>query len=744
MLNWLKRIADRVRGRVSLVSPWLQGVVWTIQRHFLALARDAYGQNAVVYACIRTLAESIGEAPLIAYEVDAEHNRHPLPFDHPLRRLVRAPNEQMTEYEMVEMIETHLGIAGRSCWIKRRNLANEVIALYPLRPDRVGPIYAKDKTGETGEDDSPVLWGWAYAQPGAGEIVELPRSEVMTFLLPDPAGETGGIVEGLGPLQVLAREVEADNEATSFVYAMLKNNATPSGILKVKSPIPNDAAFREIKRRWMAQFGGARRGETAVLDADSDYMSVGFSLQQLEFPNLRHVSEARIAAAFRVPAILLGLKVGLDAGIRATIQDQRKYFTETTLKSRWRRLSDTFTNQLATEFGVNIILRYDTSQVPALADQSRFEVQPIKEAFQAGGATIDEYRVKVLGLPPLGGDQGSFLLVPLGVQAVLVGPDAADMVDSINAEANTYAGRDEVQDPAAERPAAKGSLGQPHPHAGARGRRWARHQGPAGERGPVRDPVFFGGRPGTGGVPPVEAKPKRPKRHARAKRRHGERVTRRADAMMNRLGAALSMQALAAQQRVAMNHAKAWEPTGEIVTEGERQRLIGILKDLWIASLHDAHREMGEEFGAPLAVDLRDPQIKAHLNALGAKADLILGACEGEVLGALEGANEGGHDRPTIDRTIATLPAFSPARIARVARHEAAEAANVAALLAFAKAGVGEVIVIEEEGGCEECAAADGAVWTIEQALANPLGHVGCARAFYPILAEDDEGMAAD
>lgn len=737
MPNWLKRLASRLRQRVSLVSPWLQGVAWNVSRAFLALARDAYGQNSVVYACLQILSQSIPEPPLLAYEVGENLERKLLPFDHPLRRLIRAPNEQMTEYEMMEMIELHLGICGRSNWLKRRDNLGQVVALYPLRPDRIGPIYGKD-------DADPVLWGWGYIPPGAESVVEIPKSEIMSFLLPDPAGETGGIVEGLGPLQVLAREVETDNEATSFVYALLKNSATPNGLLRVKTPILSRKQLEEIKHRFMAQFGGAKRGEPAVLDADTEYESTGFNLQQLEFPNLRHVSEARIAAAFRVPSILVGLKVGLDAGIRATIQDQRRFFTETTLASRWRRLSDTFTNQLATEFGDNIVLRYDTTQVKALTDQSRFEVQPIKEAFQVGAVTMDEYRIKVLGLPPLDGGQGNFVLIPVGMQAVAVGQDSSALAASINRENNTFAGREEVQDPAAD--AAKGVWGQPHPHSGGRRKRRA---APPPQRGSGKDRLWYG-RSGTGGVPPSQRE-KRPKRHREATDRRAKRVERRGDGMTNRLSMALSMHALAAQQRVEMGAplgaAKSWV-AGQIVTDAERRRLGGIIRDLWIASLHDAFREASAELGVSLAVNLRDPGVAAHLDAARARVDLLLGPIEAEVLAAVEAANLAAHDRPTLDKALAALDVFSPARVARIARHEAGLAANVADLLAFAAAGHDAVHVIDGDG-CAECAGVDGAVWSIDEAMANALGHPNCVRCFYPVREDededdDDEAQAAD
>jgi HK97 family phage portal protein len=414
MFEWLRSWGRKAQGQLSLVSPWLRSVVWTISRSFLALAKEGYANNSIVYACLRLLSQSVPEAPLLAYQMGAGEVKDPLPFAHPLAALIRAPNPLMTEYEMIELITLHLGIVGRSHWWKQRDAAGRVAALWPLRPDRVGPRYGGGVEDAAIARDArlSVLGGWTYIPPGAGEAQFIPLDDMLSFNFPDPAGETGGIVEGLGWVQVLAREIETDNEATTFVGALLKNNAMPGAVLQTKQPnLSKDAADR-IKRIFGGQFGGVQRGMTAVLDAETTYTAAGFNLQQLEFPDLRNIAESRIAAAAGVPAVLVGLKVGIDAGIKATITEQRQYFSETTLANYWRRLADQFTNDLAAEFGDGIVCRFDTTKVKALAEHSKQQLQPIHDGFVAGGVLVDEYRMLYLNLPPLPNGAGQVVMVP--------------------------------------------------------------------------------------------------------------------------------------------------------------------------------------------------------------------------------------------------------------------------------------------------------------------------------------------
>ena len=212
---------QRGASEISFVSNYLQNVLYLLSQQFLDLARNGYAGNAAVYACLKLLSQSVPEPPLIASTEAAVGTTTPLPRAHPLQALIRRPNPLMTEYELHELTTLHLAIVGRSVWWKERSNAGQIIALWPLRPDRVGPIY----------DTGRVISGWSYLVPGTSNYVPIAAADVWLTNFADPAGESGGMVEGLGPLQVLASEVGADNEATRFVGAMLANYGTPGVVL---------------------------------------------------------------------------------------------------------------------------------------------------------------------------------------------------------------------------------------------------------------------------------------------------------------------------------------------------------------------------------------------------------------------------------------------------------------------------------------------------------------------------------
>lgn len=87
--------------------------------------------------------------------------------------------------------------------------------------------------------------------------------------------------------------------------------------------------------------------------------------------------------------------------------------------------------------------------------------------------------------------------------------------------------------------------------------------------------------------------------------------------------------------------------------------------------------------------------------------------------------------------------AFSPARALMIARTETAIAYNTGALLAYRQNDVDQVEVSDGDED-EECAEADGEIWDLDEAMANPTAHPNCRRSFAPVLPEptatDDGG----
>lgn len=80
--------------------------------------------------------------------------------------------------------------------------------------------------------------------------------------------------------------------------------------------------------------------------------------------------------------------------------------------------------------------------------------------------------------------------------------------------------------------------------------------------------------------------------------------------------------------------------------------------------------------------------------------------------------------------------AFSPARALTIGRTETAIAVGHGAGLAYRQNGI-EHVEISDGDDDDECAEADGQIWTVDEYLAEPIAHPNCVRSAAPVLDDD-------
>ena len=105
-----------------------------------------------------------------------------------------------------------------------------------------------------------------------------------------------------------------------------------------------------------------------------------------------------------------------------------------------------------------------------------------------------------------------------------------------------------------------------------------------------------------------------------------------------------------------------------------------------------------------------------------------------KVRGTLAGAIERGDT--DLAAQLRDAYAFAPARAEMVARTETAIAYNHGQGLAFHQNGI-EQVEISDGDEDEECAAADGEIWTVEEYLEEPISHPNCTRAAAPVTPDE-------
>ena len=103
-------------------------------------------QMTAVYACVRILSEAIAGLPLHMYRYKEDGGKEKA-IDHPLYLLLHdEPNPEMSSFVFRETLMTHLLLWGNAYAQIIRNGKGEVVALYPLMPNKM--TVSRDENGQ--------------------------------------------------------------------------------------------------------------------------------------------------------------------------------------------------------------------------------------------------------------------------------------------------------------------------------------------------------------------------------------------------------------------------------------------------------------------------------------------------------------------------------------------------------------------------------------------------------------------
>ena len=310
-------------------------------------------QMTAVYACVRILSESIAGLPVHLYQyVDSGSKQKAI--EHPLYRLLHdEPNQEMTSFVFRETLMTHLLLWGNAYAQIIRNGKGQVVALYPLMPNRMS--VDRDDKGhlfyqyQMQDSDAPTA--------KSGTVILKP-SDVLHI----PGLGFDGLV-GYSPIAMAKNAIGLSIATEEYGAKFFANGATPSGILEYPGTVKNPEAIRES---WNAGFGGSSNAhKVAVLEEGMKYTPIAISPNEAQFLETRKFQIDEIARIFRVPPHMVG---DLEKSSFSNIEQQSLEFVKYTLEPwivRWEQslnralLSETEKAAYFVKFNVDGLLRGD-------------------------------------------------------------------------------------------------------------------------------------------------------------------------------------------------------------------------------------------------------------------------------------------------------------------------------------------------------------------------------------------------
>ncbi len=202
-------------------------------------------QLTAVYSCVRILVEAVAGLPLHVYRTDTSGSRVKA-TDHPLYGLLHdEPNPEMTSFIFRETLMTHLLLWGNAFAQVIRNGLGEVVALYPLTPDRV----SVDRDLDTHELYYEYQTTWDEPA-GEYKTIRLTPHDVLHV----PGLGFDGLV-GYSPIQMARNAIGLAQATEDYGASFFANGAAPGGVLEHPGTIKDPARVRES---WQQTFGGAR------------------------------------------------------------------------------------------------------------------------------------------------------------------------------------------------------------------------------------------------------------------------------------------------------------------------------------------------------------------------------------------------------------------------------------------------------------------------------------------------------
>ena len=310
-------------------------------------------QMTAVYACVRILSESIAGLPLHMYRYEDDGSKTKA-VEHPLYHLLHdEPNPEMTSFIFRETLMSHLLLWGNAYAQIIRNGKGDIIALYPLMPNRMkverdakGQLYYEYQTMK---EDAPTMKGAVY-QLYPNEVLHVPG---LGF---------DGLV-GYSPIAMAKNAIGLAIAAEEYGSKFYANGAAPSGVLEHPNVLKDPAKVRDS---WNAAFGGSSNAHrVAVLEEGMKYTPISISPNEAQFLETRKFQINEIARIFRVPPHMVG---DLEKSSFSNIEQQSLEFVKYTLNPwvcRWEQalqralLDDDEKGKYFFRFNVEGLLRGD-------------------------------------------------------------------------------------------------------------------------------------------------------------------------------------------------------------------------------------------------------------------------------------------------------------------------------------------------------------------------------------------------
>lgn len=374
----LSDLADPAWEMVSGTAPFqYAGALW---RPYSTMdSEKAYRANSVIHSCSRAIVHAVCEPRLMVVARMGKEEKEV--ENHPLLEVLETPNPFYSRNETLAVWALRRLLTGVGyLWKWRTQSRSRIAQLWPLPSS-----WIRVRAGHGAE----IIHSYEITQLGGGRQIVDAVDMVRTGMV-DPST----MLENVAPLAAAQHEYQLDMERQDYVVEMLTNMHVPGLKYKLKRRLVGTSRD-ELRQALEDRTGIGKRGSVMLIDPDED-AELMEPLKDFDWPNLDSLTESRICAAFGVPPILIGLRVGLEHATYANYGIARRSFYTETLKPLWTALEDSLTLSLCRQEGdMRSFIKFDLSEITELQEDLDARADRAEKLYKAQLMTKDEARALV-------------------------------------------------------------------------------------------------------------------------------------------------------------------------------------------------------------------------------------------------------------------------------------------------------------------------------------------------------------
>lgn len=381
-------------GQWPYTNQWLRDLFVGRPTHSgIQLSEHKALTHSAVFACVHILAQTLAMLPLNVYRTMPNGGKSKA-AEHGLNRILHSvPNPEMNSFIFRETMQGHLGLWG-NCYAEiQRNGFGDIVALWPLRPDRTKPV----RDPETKELKFRVSFQ-------NGETVYLPRQLVFHV----PGFGFDGLV-GYNPIDIAAQAIGLGLAAEEFGARFYSNGGTVGGVVETEQELGEDGRknVRESFEEMHQGLSNAHR--LMILEDGLKYKQVGIPPQTAQHIESRNFQIEDIARFYHMP---LHMIQSLLRSTNNNIETQSLEFVKYTFMPwivRWEQSQnmqllteiEQTLRQMFTKFNANALLRGDSKSRSEFYHNARLD-----------GWMNADMILELEDMNPIGGREGQGFWMP--------------------------------------------------------------------------------------------------------------------------------------------------------------------------------------------------------------------------------------------------------------------------------------------------------------------------------------------